>query len=105
MYINNEELISQQTIEEYCSHLVNKVFNLLILKENNKDIIKPINKIIKELKGSTTCELKPFVDNQYVLEIVFIISGLKEDIEINLYKTIIFDCCNKINLLSQRLLK
>jgi adenosine deaminase len=105
MIINNDELISQQTIEEYCNHLVNKVYNLLILKENNKDIIKPINKIIKELKGSTTSELKPFIDNQYILEIVFIISGLKEEIEMGLYKTIIFDCCNKINLLPQRLLK
>lgn len=103
MYIYNDVLINSQTIDDYCKHLVNKVFNLLILKENNKDINRPINKIIKELKGSTTCELKPFIDNQYVLEVVFMISGLKDETDIGLYKTIIFDCCNKINLLPQRL--
>ena len=103
MYIENDELITKQTIEEYCNHLVDKIFNLLILKENNRDVIKPINKIIEEIKGSTISELKPFVDNQYILEIVFMVSGLKEEIENSLYKTIIFDCCNKINLLPKRL--
>lgn len=103
MNINNDELISQQTLEEYCGHLVNKVYNLLILKENNKDVVKAINKIIKEMKGSTISDLKPFVDNQYILEIVFIISGLKEDTDMSLYRTIILDCCGKINLLPKRL--
>ena len=98
-------IISDQTVKQYCDHLVDKVFNLLILKEKNKDIIKPIDKIVKELKGSTLSEIKPFADNQYVLEIIFLISGLKEEIEISLCKTIIFDCCNKINLLPQKLQK
>lgn len=100
----NDSLISKDTIKDYCNHLVNKVYNLLILKENNKDFVKSINKIIEELKGSTTCELKPFIDNQYVLEIVFMISGLREEIEIGLFRTIVLDCCNSINLLPKRLL-
>ena len=99
----NDLLISQDTIQEYCNHLVNKVFNLLILKESNKDVVKPINKIIEELKGSITCELRPFVDNQYVLEIIFKVFGLKDELDDELYRTIIFDCCNSINLLPQRL--
>lgn len=102
--ITNDLLISQDTIQGYCNHLVNKVFSLLILKENNKDVVKPINKIIEELKGSSTCDLKPFVDNQYVLEIIFKVSGLKEEVEIRLFRTIVLDCCSKINLLPQRLI-
>ena len=102
--INQNELISQITLEEYCNHLIDKIFNLLILKENNKDVIKPINKIIEELTGATISDLKPFVDDPYILEILFIISGLKSQMEFSLYRTIVLDCCNLVNLLPKRLI-
>ena len=102
---NNDELISQITLEEYCNHLIDKIFNLLILKEQNKDINKSINKIIEELTGVTISDVKPFVDNSYVLEILFIISGLKSQMDFTLYRTIILDCCNLVSLLPERLIE
>ena len=102
---NDSESISQITLEEYCNHLIDKIFNLLVLKEQNKDIIKPINKIIEELTGVTICDIKPFVDNPYVLEILFIISGLKSKMDFALYRTIILDCCNLVSLLPERLIE
>jgi len=102
---NNDELISQITLEEYCNHLIDKIFNLLILKEQNKDINKSINKIIEELTGVTISDVKPFVDNSYVLEILFIISGLKSQMDFTLYRTIILDCCNLVQLLPERLIE
>lgn len=101
---NNKENISAITLEEYCNHLIDKIFNLLILREQNKDINKPINKIIEELTGAIICDLKPFVDNPYILEIVFIVSGLKSQMDFALYRTIILDCCNLVGLLPKRLI-
>ena len=103
--INNKYLVTKNTLEEYCNHLIDKIFNLLILKEQNKDIIKPINKIIEELTGVTICDVKPFVNNPYVLEILFIISGLKSEIDFTLYRTIILDCCNLVSLLPEKLIE
>lgn len=102
---NDDKLITQITLEEYCNHLIDKIFNLLILREKNKDIYKPINKIIEELTGAIICDLKPFVDNPYILEIVFIISGLKSQMDFALYRTIILDCCNLVSLLPERLIE
>ena len=102
---SNDRLISQLTLEEYCNHLIDKIFNLLVLKEQNKDINKPINKIIEELTGATICDLKPFVDNPYILEITFIVSGLKSQMDFTLYRTIILDCCNLVSLLPERLIE
>lgn len=103
--INNEYLVTKDTLEEYCNHLIDKIFNLLILKEQNKDIIKPINKIIEELTGATISDLKPFVDNPCILEILFIISGLKSKMDFTLYRTIILDCCGLVSLLPKRLIE
>jgi len=105
MNINSNNLVSVITLEEYCNHLIDKIFNLLILKENNKDIIKPINKIIEELTGATISSVKPFVDNSYVLEILFLISGLKSKMDFTLYRTTVLDCCNLVSLLPERLIK
>jgi len=102
---SNDRLISQITLEEYCNHLIDKIFNLLILKENNKDINKPIDKIIEELTGVTIYDIKPFIDNSYVLEILFIVSGLKSKMDFTLYRTIILDCCNLVSLLPERLIE
>jgi hypothetical protein len=98
-------LISQNTIKDYCKHLTDKVFNLLIQKEKNNDVIKPIDKVVEELKGSTLSDIKPFMDNQFVLEIVFKISGLKEEKNNNNFRTTVLDCCNKISQLPNKFTK
>lgn len=102
--IKKEVLINGDTLEEYCKHLINKIFRLLYLKEDNKDIANPVNKIVEELKGATVSNLKPFVDNQYVLEILFLVAGLKEEKNFAIYRTTILDCCNLVDLLPDRLM-
>jgi hypothetical protein len=101
----NKYLISEEILGEYCKHLINKVFKLLYLKEDGKDIISPVNKILEELKGATISDLELFVDNQYILEILFLIAGLKEEKNFAIYRTIILDCCNLIDLLPERLIQ
>jgi hypothetical protein len=95
--------ISYYTIEEYCNLLVNKVYNLLCLREEKQDYIKSINKISDELIGATISDVKPFIDNPNVLEILFIISGLKKEKNFETYRTLVLDCCTQINLLPNRL--
>jgi hypothetical protein len=85
-------------IKTYSEDLVNRVFKILpLIEENPEHAKKYISSLVVELQGAVSL----FEDNNYLTRILFSIEGIQTVTDYNVVRRKVFECINLINKMKE----
>lgn len=105
MNIKYNITLSRTIIQNDIKRIVNQIYKLLPLREENKDWQKPLQTIIEELTGMKRLFLGQQEQSFFILlcklEGMF---ELVQSIDFDLYRRTIFECLSLLNQIGSRLI-
>lgn len=105
MNIKYNITLSRTIIQNDIKRIVNQIYKLLPLREENKDWQKPLQTIIEELAGMKRLFLGQQEQSFFILlcklEGMF---ELVQSIDFDLYRRTIFECLSLLNQIGSRLI-
>ena len=105
MNIKYNITLSQTIVQNDIKRIVNQIYKLLPLREENKDWQKPLQTIIEELTGMKRLFLGQQEQSFFILlcklEGMF---ELVQSIDFDLYRRTIFECLSLLNQIGSRLI-
>lgn len=105
MNIKYNITLSQAIVQNDIKRIVNQIYKLLPLREENKDWQKPLQTIIEELAGMKRLFLGQQEQSFFILlcklEGMF---ELVQSIDFDLYRRTIFECLSLLNQIGSRLI-
>ena len=85
-------------IQHYSEKLVNRVFKILpLIEENPENAKKYISSLVVELHGAVNL----FEENDYLTRILCSIEGIKEVTDYNIVRRKVFECIDLINKIAK----
>lgn len=103
LYLKNGIEISEETLNNNLTRLINQIYKLLPNREEGLDWIKPLDNIIEELAGMG--DLLNSEQNNF-FQLLCKLKGLKSlssDEDFALYRRIIFECLSLLNGIKESL--
>lgn len=105
MNIKYNITLSRTIVQNDIKRIVNQIYKLLPLREENKDWQKPLQTIIEELAGMKRLFLGQQEQSFFILlcklEGIF---ELVQSIDFDLYRRTIFECLSLLNQIGSRLI-
>lgn len=103
-YLKNGVLISDETLRNTLTRIINQIYKLLPNREEGLDWLKPLDTITEELAG-----MSELVENQQekFFSLLCKLKGLKSlpaEEDFQLYRRIIFECLSLLNEIKESLL-
>lgn len=85
---------SIEVVEANISRLVNQLWKLIPMRENNEDWMKQLDNVLLEIVGLG----KIFYTKPQFLQLLSKLEGLKDsDIEFRQYRKVVFECINLLD--------
>ena len=84
--------IPEETLKKNVMRLINQLWKLIPMKENEEDWEKQLDTVILEIAGM----YEIFVWNPQFLQLLSKLEGLHRDIEFSFYRKTVFECINLI---------
>ena len=103
LYLKNGIEISEETLSNNLTRLINQIYKLLPNREEGLDWIKPLDNITEELAGMG--DLLNSEQNSF-FQLLCKLKGLKSlssDEDFALYRRIIFECLSLLNGINEAL--
>lgn len=104
VYLKNGISISDETLSNTLTRIINQIYKLLPNREEGLDWIKPLDTITEELAGMS--DLIPNQQEKF-FQLLCKLKGLKSlpaDEDFQLYRRIIFECLSLLNEMKESLL-